>query len=1029
MGTISSGTGLISGLNIQQLVSQLIAIESRPLNLLQNQITTTQQKQTTYTELNARVLTAKAAISRLAKPSAYEVKKATSSNTSVLTASASSSAPVEAYTFRVKSLVTTHQVVSQGFADSNSTKLGSGTLSFAAAAARVDKSTSLASLNGFAGVRGGVVRVIDATGASTEIDLRFVSTVDDVLEAFNRQTRVGVTARIAGDGIVVSDASGGSGSLSIQDIGSGYAASDLGIAGVSATGTLGGSDLVRLADATSLRAINDGLGVRVNGLVDDMQFTLRDGREIAVNLSGKLRFQTRLAELNDGNGVRADNGQRIIKVTNHAGQSAEVDLSGATTVQDVATAFSNAGISVGVSLAGSKLLITDSSGVEKGSLKVEDVVGYAAVDLGIAGESTGTAITGNDVYRLNSIGGVIRAITYADGNDGALDIQISANGNGLTLVDHTSGQGETTVESLNGSQAVRDLGLLADFTGNTLNSRSLLAGLNTVLLSSLRGGNGVQAGAVQFTRRDGSAVDLDFTGATSLADIVGIINQDGRLKASIDSGGTSLDIVDSTTGPGTLSASGITATQLGLTSATAGRLNSGNLHLQHIAENTTLASLNHGAGIRYGRIRITARNGASATLNIADSGHKNIGDVIKSINGLSIGVTARINGNGDGIELVDNTGGTGVITVAEEGGGFAAKDLGLLGSSKDGQASLVGSFTTTVEISASDTLDTLMGKINNAGVGVRAHVLNDGTPFAPYRLTFTSTRSGSAGEMAFNTAGSSLSFSTLTEARDATLVVGDPSSGAPIIISSSSNTITGVVNGLTLNLTGVSDDAVQVSVTRDVEAVITDMQTFVKTFNDTLDRIDELTLYNQETEERGLLLGESAVSRITSQLWSSTSMVANIPGVTLTRLLDIGISIPRPGDPGRAEGSPPRLQIDEARFREVFSERPNEVKALLTDLTRGADGQVVKRGLAARLDDIVNEMTTSAGGSIKRQTDALQAKVDLYKDRVTDMQALLDQKETRLYAQFQAMESALASLQSQQSSLASLASLASSVGG
>jgi len=70
---------------------------------------------------------------------------------------------------------------------------------------------------------------------------------------------------------------------------------------------------------------------------------------------------------------------------------------------------------------------------------------------------------------------------------------------------------------------------------------------------------------------------------------------------------------------------------------------------------------------------------------------------------------------------------------------------------------------------------------------------------------------------------------------------------------------------------------------------------------------------------------------------------------------------------------------------------------------------------------------TTAGGLLPGENDRLQSKVDQFNDKATRMQALLDMKEQRLYAQFQAMETVLAGLQTQQAALASLTQLASSM--
>ncbi|MBI4579776.1 MAG: hypothetical protein HY718_08745, partial [Planctomycetes bacterium] len=181
MGTISSSTGLISGIDIASLVTQLMQIEARPLDVLKTRITNTQNQQAAYEDLRARLLAFLPAVTRLSQPAAFTVRSATSSQPSVATATAASNAPLGTYSFLVKSVVSTHQMASLGFTDRDATPVGEGTLTFEAAAGRVDPDTELGTLNGGAGVRRGQIRITDRSGASAMIDLRAAYTVGDVL--------------------------------------------------------------------------------------------------------------------------------------------------------------------------------------------------------------------------------------------------------------------------------------------------------------------------------------------------------------------------------------------------------------------------------------------------------------------------------------------------------------------------------------------------------------------------------------------------------------------------------------------------------------------------------------------------------------------------------------------------------------------------------------------------------------------------------------------------------------------------------
>jgi len=79
MGTISSGVGLISGINYQELVSQLMQIESRPLRMLQERVETLQGERTAFISLSALILAVRNAASRFDETSLFRRAKAVSS--------------------------------------------------------------------------------------------------------------------------------------------------------------------------------------------------------------------------------------------------------------------------------------------------------------------------------------------------------------------------------------------------------------------------------------------------------------------------------------------------------------------------------------------------------------------------------------------------------------------------------------------------------------------------------------------------------------------------------------------------------------------------------------------------------------------------------------------------------------------------------------------------------------------------------------------------------------------------------------
>src|SRR5687768_4833024 len=119
MGRISSSIGLVSNIDYGAIIDQLMKLESRPKDKLQERIDQATERKLAYTELSTRLSGLRLTATTLKKPSTFQAASATSSNEDVLTATAANGATVGNYQFQVARLVTTQQSVSSGFADFN----------------------------------------------------------------------------------------------------------------------------------------------------------------------------------------------------------------------------------------------------------------------------------------------------------------------------------------------------------------------------------------------------------------------------------------------------------------------------------------------------------------------------------------------------------------------------------------------------------------------------------------------------------------------------------------------------------------------------------------------------------------------------------------------------------------------------------------------------------------------------------------------------------------------------------------------
>ena len=1027
MGTISAGVGIISGLPIDDIVRQLIAIDARPRQIAENQLAVVQAQRTAFLELSARLLALRNSVSSLDDPVFFRASRGTSSNENIILPTVEPNAQQGSFSFQVHSLVRTHQLISRGLADADRTPVGAGRISVELGNGRLSAPTPLEQLNGIGGVGRGRIRITDRAGGSIDLDLTAAQTLDDVLDAINSQTRAGVRAAVQGDRLVLTDISGGTGTLGVLDLAGGHTAADLGIDGTTTgdAATLSGRDLVFLTENTPLDLLNDGNGVRFSRKNQiDLTITAQDGSAFDIRLDDDLQAQTRLDALNNGRGVRLG----VIRITPRTGDAVEVDLSGASTIGGVKVVIEAAleGISVAfenrsgfrISLAGVSEPGADDPPLH--NFVIEDVTGFAARDLGIAADVEEDTIDGNDIYRITTVGDVLRAINF--GTQGKVVAELAADqGNGIRLVDKTSGAGTLTVVSptttgSGGGHAAEDLGLVGEATGNVLVSRDLLAGLNTVLVHSLNGGSGANLGALDVTLRDGTTASIDLSGAQTVRQIMDRINNAGlALNASLNGVATGIVLRDTSGGTGNLvvadGAGGTAATDLNLiVDAAVSEVASGNLQRQYISERTQFADLNQGRGINRGKFRITDATGRSAVIDLTQGNELTLADVIDEINARSadpddpnsfgIRVTARINDTGDGLLLIDFTpeeSRSRTLEVTEEGGGTVAAGLNILGTADETTRRIDGSYEITIDVDADDTLNDVVAKLNDAGANVRALVVNDGSSLQPFRLTLTSELPGQRGRILFDPGTTGLSLDTLIDPQDALVFLGSSDSPAAVAVTSSTNSLENIIRGVSLDLLSTGDQPVTVTVSRDIDSIVRGIRSFTSNMNDTLKRISELTRFDAKSSERGILQGDSVARLIQNRLFDGVLRTIPTGHQTINRLSAVGISV-----------SGGRIRLDEDRLRKVLREDSDAV----TDLFTRAEG-----GFGAMFDDLLDGMTRSIDGLLARQDTRLSDREELLNERIDDLQELLDLKEARLRAQFLAMERSLASLQAQQSAL------------
>lgn len=581
MGRITSGVGLISGLNITDIVDQLIAVASKPRDTLTARTKDLQSQQAAIGTLSAKLLSVQFEMGKLAGKSLYAAKQATSSDTTVLTATVSNSntAVNSTYSFTPVRTAAAQQLVSQRFSSKDAT-LSAQSLSFRTGGF-VNKGISLDELNGGLGVRLGEIRITDKAGDDAVIDLRFITSVEDVLTAINSNTEINVTATVEGDSLRLTDNTGQSGTLAVQEVNNGSTAADLGLLGISASGgttSAVGADIFTLHAGTKLTSLNDGNGVYItNGTaaVDDLIFDFADeSGPIGLDLSGAETLGDVVDRIN---GSAALAGKVTAAIAPDGNRLLLTDLTtGAGSLSVANGVLSTAADDLGLSVAAVSGTITGerlTSGLRDTLLS--SLNGGAGIEtfgnLDItnrAGVSTTVDLTG-----VETLSELVNAInTQATGVTAA----INTNRSGIVLTDTSGGSANNfIVASAGGSTIAEDLGIATNAATTQVGSGSLNRQTmsKATLLSSIKGGQGITTlGDLVITDSTGAkrTIDLDTkdNNAKTVGDVIERINSAAiGVEARVNDSGDGIVLIDTAGGGGKITvanASGTVATDLNI---------------------------------------------------------------------------------------------------------------------------------------------------------------------------------------------------------------------------------------------------------------------------------------------------------------------------------------------------------------------------------------------------------------------------------------------------------------------------------
>jgi flagellar hook-associated protein 2 len=294
----------------------------------------------------------------------------------------------------------------------------------------------------------------------------------------------------------------------------------------------------------------------------------------------------------------------------------------------------------------------------------------------------------------------------------------------------------------------------------------------------------------------------------------------------------------------------------------------------------------------------------------------------------------------------------------------------------------------TINVTSSNNdLNDLAASINGQNAGVTATVISDANGS---RLALVSNTSGSAGNITISNNTTSLNFNQANPGADASLTVD----GVPI--DSTSNTVSTVIPGVTLNLNGAAKGTtVNLTVSPDANQATTAINSFVSAWNKVIGDLNS-QFDVTSTNTGGPLEADNTLRSIQDQLLSAiTASVGGNGGIV--NLASIGVNM---NDDGT-------LSVDSGTLANALSNNFNAVQSML----QGAGG------VATFLSNTMSQITDPAQGSLTLDMQGLtQSNTDLT-NQITAMQSQLTAQEQSLTNQYAQMEVTLQEMPGLQSQI------------
>ncbi|OWY40439.1 flagellar protein [Xenophilus sp. AP218F] len=324
----------------------------------------------------------------------------------------------------------------------------------------------------------------------------------------------------------------------------------------------------------------------------------------------------------------------------------------------------------------------------------------------------------------------------------------------------------------------------------------------------------------------------------------------------------------------------------------------------------------------------------------------------------------------------------------------------------------VGGTASTVQLGANGgtiSLSSMADSINSAGIGVSASVVQYNNN---YSLVLSSTQAGPSNAFSISAGGTDsggVSGNTLAGLTQSATAAGESANAQNaqltvngVNVSSSSNTVSDVITGATINLE--KPGQVTINMSQNTANITSTLQSFISAYNQVV------STANSAISSSTTVGSAPDNTDISGNMIGLQEQLANILGTPVSGAnpLNSYAYLAQIGITQKSDGT---LTLDTTAFNSALTSNPSAVANLFGNSSGTGYGNVFNTAINSLL---------GPGGMILTSQDDLNAKVKTETDLQSQINSRLDNERSSLLNQYTLLNSSLAQMEQASSSLANM---------